>query len=87
MVHLDDGSVTYPNTISVSRLNTTNADNKLSWSLQSTDDADFQVAGNPSKLGRKSKGTEFVKDPPLGRKFIRPAHKTLGVGTLDLFGF
>ena len=75
MVHMDDGSVTYPNTIKVSRLNTGNADNISSWSLQSTDDADFQVAGSPSKLGRKSKGTEFVKDAPWGGNSFDPRTK------------
>jgi endoglucanase len=75
MVHMDDGSVTYPNTIKVSRLNTGNADNISSWSLQSTDDGDFQVAGSPSKLGRKSKGTEFVKDAPWGGNSFDPRTK------------
>ena len=62
MVHFDDGSVTYPNALKVSRLNVVNADKNSSWIISSSDDVDFQVAANPATIGRKSKGTEFVKD-------------------------
>ncbi len=64
MVHFDDGSVTYPNTLKVSRLDVAKADQTASWSFSSSDDTDFQTAVNPASLGRKTKGTEFVKDAP-----------------------
>jgi len=60
-IHFDDGSVTYPNTLSVQRLNTVSAADPSSWSLSSTDDADFLSVRNPGQVGRKSKGTEFMK--------------------------
>ncbi len=64
LVHFDDGSVTYPNTLKVNRLNISNAEKLSSWDFSSTDDADFQLTINPVKIGRKSKGTEFIKDAP-----------------------
>ncbi len=64
LVHFDDGSVTYPNTLKISRLNVTEADKKSTWTFSSIDDAEFQTATNPASLGRKSKGTEFVRDAP-----------------------
>ena len=75
MVHFDDGSVTYPNTLNVSRLNLVNADKTTSWSFSSSDDADFQATVGPVSLGRKSKGTEFVKDPTWGGSSYDPRTK------------
>ena len=63
LVHFDDGSVTYPNTLNVIRLNVSDAENKSKWSFASSDDADFQPSLNPVSIGRKSKGTEFIKVP------------------------
>jgi endoglucanase len=64
LVHFDDGSVTYPNTLKVNRLNILNAEKLSLWTFSSSDDADFQSSVSPIKLGRKSKGTEFSKDAP-----------------------
>jgi uncharacterized protein YjdB len=75
LVHFDDGSVTYPNSLNVSRLNLVSADKTTSWSFISSDDADFQAAINPSTVGRKSKGTEFIKDPPWGGQSYDPRTK------------
>ena len=75
MVHFDDGSVTYPNSLSVTRLVTADADNVAKWSFLSTDDADFSAVVNPSKIGRKTRGTEFVKDVPWGGNSSDPRTK------------
>ncbi|MDP3435126.1 MAG: hypothetical protein Q8T04_19475, partial [Bacteroidota bacterium] len=75
MVHFDDGSVTYPNSLSVSRLVVADADNIAKWSFTSTDDADFLLVVNPSKIGRKTRGTEFVKDVPWGGNSSDPRTK------------
>jgi len=64
LVHFKDGSVTYPNTLNTSRLDVTEADNTSSWAFSSIDDTEFQTATNPTSLGRKTKGTEFVRDAP-----------------------
>lgn len=75
MVHFDDGSVTYPNTLNVSLVNLVDADKTTSWSFTSSDDADFQSAVNPATVGRKSKGTEFIKDPTWGGASADPRAK------------
>ena len=75
MVHFDDGKVVYPNALNVVRLNVVNADKTTSWTILSTDDVGFNVAVNPSKVGRKSKGTEFIKDPPWGGTSFDPRTK------------
>jgi len=64
MIHFDDGGLTYPNTLSVVRLLFPNATTLSNYSISSSDDADYTSAKNPIDLGRKTKGTEFVKDPP-----------------------
>lgn len=75
MVHFDDGSVTYPNTLKVSRLAVTDADNVTKWLFSSNEDADFQTEQKPVKIGRKSKGTEFIKDPAWGGNSFDPRQK------------
>jgi uncharacterized protein YjdB len=75
LVHFDDGSVTYPNALKVNRLNVAAADKLASWSFASADDADFMAQLNPSKIGRKSKGTEFVKDAKWGGNSYDPRLK------------
>ena len=75
LVHFDDGSVTYPNTLNVSLLNLVEADKTTSWSFTSSDDIDFQSTVNPSTVGRKSKGTEFIKDPTWGGASADPRAK------------
>jgi hypothetical protein len=64
-IHFDDGSVTYPNTLDVQRLNVTAAGTASSWTLTSTNDTEFSVPQNPVQVGRKSKGTEFKKEPEI----------------------
>ncbi|HSO87036.1 MAG TPA: Ig-like domain-containing protein [Draconibacterium sp.] len=75
IVHFDDGSVNYPNALTVNRLVTADADKTASWSFSSSDDTDFQTAANPTKVGRKTKGTEFVKDAPWGGNSADPRSK------------
>lgn len=62
MVHFDDGNVVYPSVLTVNRLDVALADNKMSWSLISTNDNAYQTATIPTTVGRKSKGTEFIRD-------------------------
>jgi uncharacterized protein YjdB len=74
-IHFDDGSVTYPNTLNVLRLDVTAAATVASWNITSPDDADFLNPQNPGQVGRKSKGTEFIKDPPWGGSSYNPTSK------------
>lgn len=62
MVHFDDGSITYPDALSVSRLNTANAVNTASYSITSADDANYSSATAPVTVARKTKGTTFQKN-------------------------
>jgi len=62
-VHFDDGSVSYPDGLTVVRLNVTDASNPSLWTITSTDDSEFQTAQHPIDIGRKSMGTEFKKNP------------------------
>ncbi len=64
-VHFDDGTVTYPNALSVDRLDVAAAKTPDSWAISSVDDPEFLAAQNPEQVGRKSKGTEFKKDPEI----------------------
>ena len=75
IVHFDDGNVNYPNSLKVSRLAVADADNTGKWSLLSSDDSDFQTEQQPVRLGRKSKGTEFVKEPVWGGSSFDPRQK------------
>lgn len=75
LVHFDDGKVTYPNSLSVNRLVTADADNVTSWTFSSSDDADFISGIKPLKIGRKTKGTEYVKDVPWGGNSSDPRTK------------
>ena len=75
LVHFDDGTVVYPNALNVNRLNVADAENFASWSFFSADDEDFQTALNPINVGRKSKGTEFVKEPKWGGNAFDPRNK------------
>ena len=75
-VHFDDGSVTYPNTLTVSRLDIATATSLTTWAVTSADDNEFAVALNPAQIGRKSKGTEFKKDPEIwGGSSFNPTTK------------
>jgi len=75
LLHLDDGKVIYPNTLQVSRLVTSLADNTTTFMLSSEDDPDFEAVVNPVKTSRKSKGTEFVRDAPWGGTSFDPTSK------------
>ncbi len=59
MVHFKDGSMTYPNTLDVDRLDITEAVNTTNYSI-SSNDPNFGSGTNPADLGRKTKGTEYV---------------------------
>jgi uncharacterized protein YjdB len=75
LLHFDDGNVSYPNALTVSRLNTTNATTPSVYLLTSADDAEMGTGLVPLKTGRKSKGTEFVKDVPWGVASANPTSK------------
>jgi endoglucanase len=75
LVKFDDGSVNYPNGLQVNRLDLTLASNAASYSISSTDDVDYTTAVNPIQIGRKSKGTEFIKDPPWAGSSFDPRGK------------
>ncbi len=75
LVTFDDGTVNYPNDLQVDRLNLTLAVDPGSYLLSSLDDADFTTGKNPAEIGRKSKGTEFIKDPPWGGNSYDPRSK------------
>lgn len=75
MLHFDDGSVTYPNTLNVVRLNITEAEKLSNYSITSADDAAFSSALNPSSIGRKTKGTEYTNNPPWGGNSSDPTGK------------
>ncbi len=75
LVHFDDGTVDYPNGLQVNRLDVTAAVSASSYALSSADDADYVSAASPVDVGRKSKGTEFVKDAPWGGNSFDPRSK------------
>ena len=60
MLHFDDGSVTYPTTLDVDRLDIEEAEKISNFTISSSDDANFGDGVNPLSIGRKTKGTEFV---------------------------
>lgn len=59
MLHFDDGSIAYPNTLNVVRLDATAASSVTSYTLVSADDANYSSALAPTAAGRKTKGTAF----------------------------
>ncbi|NJM16780.1 MAG: hypothetical protein HC896_16675 [Bacteroidales bacterium] len=63
MLHFDDGSVIYPNTLTVDRLDIATASLAASYTITSND-VNYSGGVNPTNVGRKTKGTEFVKDVP-----------------------
>ncbi|MDA3835019.1 MAG: glycoside hydrolase family 9 protein [Spirochaetales bacterium] len=71
----DDGTVNYPNDLQVDRLVMDDAMDVSSYYLLSADDTDYSTAINPIDIGRKTKGTEFVKDPPWGGISFDPRTK------------
>jgi uncharacterized protein YjdB len=75
VLHFDDGNVSYPNALTVNRLNTTNATLASNYLLTSTDDTEISTGIIPVQTGRKSKGTEFVKDVPYGGASANPTSK------------
>lgn len=75
IVHFDDGSVTYPNSLNVSRLDVAKAMLSASWTITGEGDIHYSQPINPTKTGRKSKGTEFIKDPPWGGSSFNPTGK------------
>ncbi|MFO7668645.1 MAG: cellulase N-terminal Ig-like domain-containing protein [Bacteroidales bacterium] len=75
LVTFDDGSVNYPNGLQVDRLNLLLAADPDSYLLSSSDDPDFTSGRHPAEIGRKSKGTEFVKDAPWGGNSFDPRSK------------
>ncbi|MFC2089700.1 Ig-like domain-containing protein [Bacteroidota bacterium] len=75
LVVFDDGTVQYPNDLHVDRLDITIATDPASYSIASQDDDDFSQQLNPVDIGRKTKGTEFVKDAPWGGNSYDPRSK------------
>ncbi len=75
LVTFDDGSVNYPNDLQVDRLNLVLAADPDSYLISSSDDPDFTSGRHPAEIGRKSKGTEFVKDAPWGGSSFDPRSK------------
>ena len=62
VIHFDDGTVNYPNDLQVDRLNKKAASNIKTYTIHSSDDSDFASEVHPKKIGRKSKGTEYVSN-------------------------
>lgn len=75
LVHFDDGTVVYPNDLQVDRLDLDLASAPASYLISSSDDPDYLTSMNPVKVGRKSKGTEFVKDVPWAGDSFDPTGK------------
>lgn len=75
LIVFDDGTVIYPNDLQVSRLVIGDAMTPSNYSISSSDDPDVVSAIHPSDIGRKSKGTEFVKDAPWGGSSYDPRSK------------
>ncbi|MFN8208357.1 MAG: Ig-like domain-containing protein [Bacteroidales bacterium] len=75
VLHFDDGSVNYPNALTVNRLNISNATDLSVYLLTSSDDTEIGSGIAPVQIGRKSKGTEFVRDVPWGGSSANPTSK------------
>jgi endoglucanase len=68
LIRFDDGRANYHSlgnrrnqeTMTVNALNIGNAGNKLSYTISSTNDGNYSTAKNPTDIGRKSKGTEYI---------------------------
>lgn len=75
LVVFDDGTVHYPNDLQVDRLVIAEATDLTSYTLTSSDDPAYAVPQHPSDVGRKTKGTEFVKDAPWGGNSFDPRSK------------
>lgn len=75
LVWFDDGSVNYPDDLQVDRLDLDLATMVESYRLSSTGDPNYLNGQTPVELGRKSKGTEFVKNVPWGGSSFDPRGK------------
>lgn len=75
LVWFDDGTVVYPNDLQVDRLDVTGATTPASYTLTSSDDPAYADPQHPLDIGRKTKGTEFVKDVPWGGNSSDPRSK------------
>lgn len=64
LLHFDDGYVDYPNTLVVDRLSLAAAGDVGSYTIFSSDDPNFGGGVPPLSIGRKTKGTEFIRNPP-----------------------
>lgn len=62
MVHVDEGDIDFStNTINKEKLNITLADSPNTYTLSSTDDAEYESPEAPARVGRKTKGTEYAR--------------------------
>jgi len=77
MIHLDDGQMIYPNELTVTRIDAALASNTATYLITSTDDDEFTSGIQPTDIGRKSKGTEFVSNSgvPWGGSSFDPTSK------------
>ncbi|MCF8225344.1 MAG: Ig-like domain-containing protein [Bacteroidales bacterium] len=75
LVVFDDGTVVYPSDLQVDRLAIDAATDVVSYTITSDTDAEYSPALHPVDIGRKSKGTEFVKDAPWGGNSFDPRSK------------
>ena len=105
LVHFDDGHVIHhkfgesrnSDVLVSDPLNLVDAMKPASYSLASTDDSNYTTAKNPSQVGRKSKGTDYVMSGPrnntgwaeehwvylhLPNKMVTGKNYTLATGSL-----
>lgn len=75
LLTFDDGTVIYPNDLQVDRLVIADATDVNYYSLVSSEDTAYAFPQHPMEIGRKTKGTEFVRDAPWAGNSFDPRSK------------